>query len=155
MNAQMERTSRRRGKAVMKTFKELREKHGLALAKQLRDNKKELQLTKPVDEPDFWYPHPDFPKVEDCCYHFTCTCLLPLAQPPYLNLCLSCMQDMELFRVFDSLVFEDEKCDRLLVGVKHSGSMDPSQAEASMYLGLNIPGMHVLETCVIRDLGCY
>ena len=37
------------------------------------------------------------------------------------------VQEYELIRVWDSLVFEDESEDSLTVGIQASGSFDPSQ----------------------------
>ena len=64
-NSMREKTSRRKGRNVMRTFKSLKEMFGAAVSKQIRDRKKQMQLTKREDEEDFWKPHPECPDIED------------------------------------------------------------------------------------------
>ena len=66
INSQRSMACRRRGKHVMKSFKSLRELHGLAVAKGLRDAKKEQQQSKlPTDMNTYWMENPDLPGKED------------------------------------------------------------------------------------------
>ena len=64
-NNSKEKTTRKKGRNCMKTFRQLRETFGLAVARQIRDNKKRLQASKKEDEEDFWRPHPECPDAED------------------------------------------------------------------------------------------
>ena len=64
-NSIREKSSRKRGKHCLKTFKTLREQFGTAVAKQIRDRKKQLQESKKPEEEDWWKKHPDCPDVEE------------------------------------------------------------------------------------------
>ena len=60
-------SSRRRGRYVMKTYKALKDLYGAAIAKGLRDSKRELQNNKPVEDTNcYWMENPDLPGREDC-----------------------------------------------------------------------------------------
>ena len=47
---------------------------------------------------------------------------------------LTASQDMELYRVFDSLVFSDTTADRLETGMHTVGELDPQQTQTLMLL---------------------
>ena len=70
LNATREKTSRRRGRAMMKQFRELKEMFGLTNAKIIRDKKKAAQLTKGEDEPDYWTVHPELPDAEELLLYY-------------------------------------------------------------------------------------
>ena len=55
----------KRGKEVMKPFKDLCETFGLALAKSIRERKYQLQQTKKPMEPDWVQKHPEVPDDKD------------------------------------------------------------------------------------------
>ena len=60
-NATKTLTSRRRGKYKLATYRDLKVQFGPGVAKQLRDNKKEQEQTKPAtDSTIYWCEHPDF-----------------------------------------------------------------------------------------------
>ena len=60
-------SSRSRGRYVMKTYKALKDLYGAAIAKGLRDSKRELQNNKPVEDTNcYWMENPDLPGREDC-----------------------------------------------------------------------------------------
>ena len=65
VNATREKSTRRRGRTVMKPYKDLKDMFGLTLAKQIRETKKQQQLTKSDEEEDFWQVHPEVPDAED------------------------------------------------------------------------------------------
>ena len=67
-NTIKEKTSRRRGRAALKSFRELKDMFGLANAKIIRDKKKQAQLTKEEGEEDWWIKHPELPDVEELWY---------------------------------------------------------------------------------------
>ena len=53
--------SKRRGRFKMCTYRDLKAQYGAGVAKQLRDNKKEQELTKEAtDGITYWCEHPDF-----------------------------------------------------------------------------------------------
>ena len=52
----------------MRTFKYLKETFGVAVAKQIRERKRAMQLSKRDDEDDFCKPHPECPDIEDSMY---------------------------------------------------------------------------------------
>ena len=54
----MSKTERRRGRHVLRTFKELKGIFGVPLAKSIREKKKELGG-------EWWSTHPDLPDSED------------------------------------------------------------------------------------------
>ena len=61
-------STRRRGRYVMKTFKQLRDLYGAAVAKGLRDAKRELEANKSSSDTNcYWMENPDLPGKEDCC----------------------------------------------------------------------------------------
>jgi hypothetical protein len=62
INATRTDLTEKKGTYVVVTFKDLVEKHGKALAGELRKRKKELQ-TK--ESGQHWMRHPDFPLAED------------------------------------------------------------------------------------------
>ena len=64
LNAQKSKMQKKRGKYVMKTFKELKTLYGSAAAKTIRENKKNLG-------PAWWHRHPELPEVEDTCSNIT------------------------------------------------------------------------------------
>ena len=45
-----------------------------------------------------------------------------------------CLQDFELFRVFDSLAFEDDDIDTTITGIKAEADMDPDSTQAMLKL---------------------
>jgi len=52
----------------MKTFKQLRDLYGAAVAKGLRDAKRELEANKSSSDTNcYWMENPDLPGKEDCC----------------------------------------------------------------------------------------
>ena len=57
----------------MKTYKALKEQYGNALAKQIRDNKKALQLIKKPEEEDYWQSHPEVDSEDKACRFFKCS----------------------------------------------------------------------------------
>eukprot|EP00435_Cladocopium_sp_Y103_P019719 s3370_g4.t1 len=65
INATRKSTQRRRGKFKMVEYKMLKQTYGQAIAKQLRDSKKELQASNPSDGITYWMEHPDLPGRED------------------------------------------------------------------------------------------
>ena len=51
----------------MKTYKALKDLYGAGVAKGLRDAKRELQNSKPVEDTNcYWMANPDLPGREDC-----------------------------------------------------------------------------------------
>ena len=44
------------------------------------------------------------------------------------------LQDFEMVRIFDSMVYEDETQDDLTMGITASGALDPSQTRQALYL---------------------
>ena len=51
----------------MKSYKALKELYGPAIAKGLRDAKRDLQNTKPAEDTNcYWMENPDLPGREDC-----------------------------------------------------------------------------------------
>jgi len=53
-------SQRRRGKFIMMDFKSLKAKYGNAIAKQIRDEKRELERSKPADcGLVYWMENPD------------------------------------------------------------------------------------------------
>ena len=67
VNTTKSMSSRRRGRYVMKTYKALKDLYGAAIAKGLRDAKRELQKEKsPEDSSCYWMENPDLPGKEDC-----------------------------------------------------------------------------------------
>ena len=63
-NASLARTQRRRGKYVLRTFRELKTLYGSAAAKAIRERKKELGS-------EWWWPLPEMGDNEDmhtCAY---------------------------------------------------------------------------------------
>ena len=58
LNVTMSKTQRRRGRYVLKSYRDLKAQYGGALAKDIRLRKKELG-------PPWWQEHPDLPGVED------------------------------------------------------------------------------------------
>ncbi|CAE7403183.1 unnamed protein product [Symbiodinium sp. CCMP2592] len=57
-NAKLSKTQRRRGKYVMKTFRDLKALYGSASAKAIRERKKELGS-------EWWWPHPEMGESEE------------------------------------------------------------------------------------------
>ena len=49
----------------MKTYAELKNMFGQAMAKELRTRKKEMEEKRPADQPQWWMPHPDFPQSQE------------------------------------------------------------------------------------------
>ena len=70
VNASRTTATRRKGKYRMVEFKSLKQAHGVPVAKQLRDAKKQQEKTKATTDPIvYWMQHPDFPDKEDMCIH--------------------------------------------------------------------------------------
>lgn len=44
------------------------------------------------------------------------------------------LQDFEMVRIFDSMVFEDETQDDLTMGITASGELDATQTRHALYL---------------------
>ena len=66
MNASRTSQQRRRGKFVMLDYKTLKSKYGSVLAKQIRDEKVQLEASKPASETTvFHMKHPDLPNSEE------------------------------------------------------------------------------------------
>ena len=62
INANRTMSQRRKGTHKMITFKDLKSRFGQALAKEIRDGKKEAQDKKPAsDSTCYWMKHPDTP----------------------------------------------------------------------------------------------
>ena len=58
LNHTMTRSQRRKGRYVMKTFRDLKQMFGTAVAKDIRQRKKELGA-------EWWWEHPDLPDNEE------------------------------------------------------------------------------------------
>jgi len=52
----------------------------------------------------------------------------------YPNHALLLLQDFEMVRIFDSMVYEDEVTDDLSMGIVASGELDASQTRQAMCL---------------------
>lgn len=64
-NANRNLSQRRKGKYILQDLKTLRQRFGNALARQLRDEKKQLQDSRVQgDNTTYFMKHPDFPEVE-------------------------------------------------------------------------------------------
>ena len=57
-NSTLTKKQKKRGKHVMKTFRDLKIQYGVATAKSIREKKKELGSS-------FWHQHPEVPDNED------------------------------------------------------------------------------------------
>ena len=67
VNSSKSSSTRRKGRYVMKTFKQLRDLYGSAIAKGLRDSKRELETNKSSGDTNcYWMENPDLPGKEDC-----------------------------------------------------------------------------------------
>lgn len=61
----------------MKEYRALKVAHGNAVAKQLKEAKKQAELQKADGDPTtYWMVHPDFPDKEDCILAFCALHLL-------------------------------------------------------------------------------
>lgn len=65
MRTQESKTSRKRGRMVYKTYLELVDKFGAALAKQIRDQKYTMQNQLKEGEEAWWLPHPELASNKD------------------------------------------------------------------------------------------
>ena len=66
INSSRKVSSRKKGKYCMKEYRALKAAHGSAVAKQLRDAKKQAESQKADgDDTIYWMAHPDFPDKED------------------------------------------------------------------------------------------
>lgn len=75
INSTRKVSQRRKGKYRMVEFKNLKTTHGQAVAKQLRDSKKQMETDKEEgDTTIYWMSHPDFPGKEDRIASSVCVC---------------------------------------------------------------------------------
>lgn len=65
VNASRTSSQSQRGRYMMYEFKTLKQKFGLSIAKQLRDDKKNAEENKgPGDKTTYWMKHPDLPQED-------------------------------------------------------------------------------------------
>ena len=70
VNSNRKSTQRKRGKFRMVEYRTLKTMFNASVAKQLRDDKKELQLKKTDADPTiYWMQHPDLPGKEELVGH--------------------------------------------------------------------------------------
>lgn len=114
----------------------LKTRFGNALAKQILQEKKQQEENKdPSDSLTYWMKHPDvaqevqqfkkkcFSKPWGNCHKYlTCFCTQFL------------LQDFEMVRMFDSMVYEDEVTDDLSLGLTATGELDGAQTRQAMCL---------------------
>ena len=108
----------------MVDVKTLRQRFGPGMAKQLRDEKKALEEAKTEGDPVcYWMEHPDIKseaRLASC---------RPICPHP------ATWQDYELVRIFDSMVYEDETCDEMSLGITARGELDSQQSREVLLLG--------------------
>ncbi|CAL1167635.1 unnamed protein product [Cladocopium goreaui] len=95
---------RRRGRYIMMEYRNLKTRFGNGVAKQMLNEKKQMEETKDPNDPlTYWMKHPDVAS-----------------------------EDFEMVRVFDSMVFEDEVTEALNMGISATGDLDKSQTRQVM-----------------------
>lgn len=65
MRTQETKSSKKRGRMCYRSFKELVEKFGQAVAKQIRDCKYEMEKKRAPHEQPLWLPHPEIKDNKD------------------------------------------------------------------------------------------
>ena len=72
-------------------------------------------------------------------FHFICACLLVFFVFAFVTICVRAftLQDWELFRVFDSLILEDEEANSVETGHLHEGALGADQTRDIMTLCCN------------------
>ncbi|CAE7228898.1 unnamed protein product [Symbiodinium sp. CCMP2592] len=100
-NAKLSKTQRRRGKYVMKTFRDLKALYGSASAKAIREKKKELGS-------EWWWPHPEMGESED----------------------IDVEAEWECFKVYDSMEFEDDETSTQEHSFRAEGTLDADATRA-------------------------
>ena len=79
MNACEKQQSTKRGKFVFKTFSELRDQFGDAIAKDIRQRKQELEKNRLPGEEPYWCEHPEVKNNE---------ARLPISIDNYMHACI-------------------------------------------------------------------
>lgn len=133
--------TRRRGRYVMKTFKALKDQHGVAAAKTLRDSKKEQESSKSANDGNcYWMESPDFPGVQDHVV-FESIYIEYIYIYIYVQVFLKCCvlqchtpQDQELIRVFESLEFEEGAEEGFRMSHEAHGALNEHQTRQLAYL---------------------
>ncbi|CAK9068949.1 unnamed protein product [Durusdinium trenchii] len=111
-NASRSKQQKKRGTYIMMEYKALKAKYGTALAKQIRDEKKDFEEKKePGDECVYWMRHPDCGEQTEA-------------------------GEYDLVRVFDSMTFEDETTDRMEIGIEGHGNLDAQQSREVMQIAM-------------------
>jgi hypothetical protein len=65
VNACEQSNSRKRGRFVYKTFKDLVALYGAAIAKDIREKKRDAEKVRMPGEEPFWLRHPEVPNDEE------------------------------------------------------------------------------------------
>ena len=121
MRTQETKTSRKRGRMVYKTYIELVDKFGSALAKQIREQKYTLQNQLKEGEEPWWLPHPELGSNKDsvtCAPHYTlrvspacacvCVCVCVWCVGDLLCVCvLMCLCNLFKFGLFVGWIWFD------------------------------------------------
>ena len=141
---------RRRGRYIMMEYRNLKTRFGNGVAKQMLNEKKQMEETKDPNDPlpsTYWMKHPDvaseaskFPRKNGLnrTYYFLFLFEIPRTYNPcnllpHMFCGLRFLQDFEMVRVFDSMVFEDEVTEALNMGISATGDLDKSQTRQVMH----------------------